>query len=75
MTDPAEQGNRFKAEAHQRKKSNKMVYPMPERFLTALEDMPDATGNALGIDRLVMLYTDSPSIRDVLLFPYLRPEA
>jgi lysyl-tRNA synthetase class 2 len=41
---------------------------MPERFLEALEDMPDAAGNALGIDRLVMLFADTAKIDDVVAF-------
>lgn len=68
LTDPREQRVRFKKEAHQRKQSDKVVYPMPERFLSALKDMPDATGNALGIDRLVMLFADAATIDEVVAF-------
>jgi lysyl-tRNA synthetase class 2 len=68
LTDPGEQRDRFIEEAHQRKESDKVVYPMPERFLSALEEMPDATGNALGIDRLVMLFADAATIEEVVAF-------
>jgi len=68
LTDPKEQRVRFKAEAHQRKQSDKVAYPMPERFLSALQDMPDATGNALGIERLVMLFADAATIDEVVAF-------
>jgi lysyl-tRNA synthetase class 2 len=68
LTDPKEQRVRFKAEAHQRKRSDKVVYPMPERFLSALEEIPNATGNALGIDRLVMLFADAATIDEVVAF-------
>ena len=47
---------------------NKPVFPMPDSFLAALEDMPEAAGNALGLDRLVMLLADTPVIDDVVAF-------
>ncbi len=68
LTDAQEQSRRFEAERARRRQSGKTVYPMPERFLTALENMPPATGNALGIDRLVMLFADTASIEDVTAF-------
>jgi elongation factor P--(R)-beta-lysine ligase len=72
LTDAREQRQRFAAEMDWRRKAGKAVYPMPEPFLQALADMPASTGNALGIDRLVMLLTDSDSIDEVVAFT---PEA
>ena len=68
LTDPVEQRERFEREADQRRRSGNPIYPMPEKFLAALGDMPPAAGNALGIDRLVMLFSDSPQIDDVVAF-------
>jgi len=68
LTDPVEQRKRFEYETEHRRKSGKPVYPMPEKFLTALGDMPAAAGNALGVDRLVMLFSNSKQIDDVVAF-------
>jgi lysyl-tRNA synthetase class 2 len=68
LTDPAEARLRFEAEREKRDSSGKSVYPLPEKFLAALTDMPDAAGNALGIDRLVMLFADTKNIDDVVAF-------
>jgi lysyl-tRNA synthetase class 2 len=68
LTDPTEQRRRFETEQVQMKQRSKPVYPMPENFLTALEDMPEAAGNALGLDRLIMLLADADSIDDVVVF-------
>jgi lysyl-tRNA synthetase class 2 len=68
LTDPVEQRERFEREKDHRRKSGKPVYPMPEKFLAALGNMPAAVGNALGIDRLVMLFSDSKQIDDVVAF-------
>jgi lysyl-tRNA synthetase class 2 len=68
LTDAAEQRDRFEKEQRLRRSLNKPVYPMPEKFLEALNDMPDAAGNALGIDRLVMLFADTDKIDDVVAF-------
>jgi len=72
LTDPVEQRARFKAEQNFRRLSGKSVYPMPEKFLAALDNMPAAAGNALGIDRLIMLFADANHIDDVVAFT---PEA
>jgi lysyl-tRNA synthetase class 2 len=72
LTDPHEQRQRFAEETHRRQEAGKSIYPVPEPFLAALAHMPDAAGNALGIDRLVMLLTDSDSIDQVVAFT---PEA
>lgn len=70
LTDPVEQARRFRAERAARRASGRRVYPTDERFLRALrEGMPRAGGNALGVDRLVMLVTGASSIADVIAFP------
>lgn len=68
LTDPAEQRHRFEAERNVRDSTGKHVYPLPEKFLNALPDMPDAAGNALGIDRLVMFFADTDTIDEVVTF-------
>ncbi len=68
LCDPEEQRQRFEQEQACRRAAGKPVYPTPEPFLQALPRMPEATGNALGIDRLVMLLTDSAGIDDVVAF-------
>lgn len=72
LTDPVEQRRRFTLEMDQRRSAGKTVGPMPEPFLRDLARMPDAAGNALGIDRLVMLFSDADTIDDVVAFT---PEA
>jgi len=68
LTDPVEQRIRFMSEQDQRRKMKKNIYPMPDSFISCLHDLPSAAGNALGIDRLVMLFTDSPCIDEVVTF-------
>jgi elongation factor P--(R)-beta-lysine ligase len=68
LNDPLEQRLRFEAEQKLRRSTGKSVYPMPEGFLSALQDMPAAAGNALGIDRLVMLFADTAEIDEVVAF-------
>ncbi|MCF8068010.1 MAG: EF-P lysine aminoacylase GenX [Desulfobacterales bacterium] len=68
LTDHKEQRERFKLEMENRKRTGKTVYPMPEKFLDSLIKMPNASGNALGIDRLVMLIADTAKIDDVVAF-------
>ena len=68
LNDPVEQRRRFESERKLRQDSGKSIYPMPEKFLAALGEMPEAAGNALGIDRLVMLFTDAHKIDDVVGF-------
>jgi len=68
LTDPVEQKTRFKNEQKIRSESGLEVYPLPEKFLESLQFMPEASGSALGMDRLVMLLADTTKIDDVVAF-------
>jgi lysyl-tRNA synthetase class 2 len=68
LADPQEQRRRFISEQNQRRKMKNYIYPMPDNFINCLHDMPSAAGNALGIDRLVMMFADSPCIDEVVTF-------
>ena len=76
LNDPEDQARRFRAQVESRDAGDDEAMYYDADYIRALEyGLPPSGGQGLGIDRLVMLFTDSPSIRDVLLFPHMRPEA
>ncbi len=75
LNDPEDQAERFAAQMQAKADGDDEAMQYDHDYIRALEyGLPPTAGEGIGIDRLVMLFTDAPSIRDVLLFPYMRPE-
>ncbi len=75
LNDPVEQYERFEEQMRQRERGDEEAMPMDLDYVRALSyGMPPAAGIGIGIDRLVMLLTNRRSIRDVILFPHMRPQ-
>ncbi|MDD5760765.1 MAG: lysine--tRNA ligase [Candidatus Pacebacteria bacterium] len=75
LNDPIDQKKRFEDEAAMRKKGDLEAHPLDMNYIEALEyGMPPTAGLGIGIDRLVAIFTDAPSLKEVILFPFMKPK-
>jgi lysyl-tRNA synthetase class 2 len=75
LNDPEDQAERFRRQVEEKEAGDEEAMHFDADYVRALEHgLPPTAGEGIGIDRLVMLFTNAPSIRDVLLFPHMRPE-
>jgi lysyl-tRNA synthetase class 2 len=76
LNDPEDQAQRFKDQVKEKELGDEEAMYFDDDYIQALEfGMPPTAGEGIGIDRLVMLFTNSTSIKDVILFPHMRPES
>ena len=74
LNDPDEQARRFQQQLSERERGDEEAHQVDEDYVRALEyGLPPTAGEGVGIDRLTMILTDSPTIRAVILFPLMRP--